>query len=154
MRKIIALLILLFQFGSPTASAQQFVHPSPNLSPEQVVEVQLKSLQNNDDPVPDHGIQQTWIFAHPSNKAMTGPLARFTLMIRSPNYETMIGHRARTIEKVVQTDTIAQFSVTIETRDGEKRAFQWIVQKVDAGPHTGSWMTISVSPPLLVGNST
>lgn len=136
------------------AWAQGLMKPDPGLTPHQVIEIQLKSLAQNDTPNRDAGIAQTWEFAHPNNKRMTGPLERFKLMMKSPNYETMINHLEHKIEAVVQTKDKALFSVTIQTAEGQKRAFQWEVQKVKSGPHLGSWMTTSVSPPLRTGDST
>ena len=134
--------------------AQGLITPDPSLTPKQVIEIQLRSLAQNDRPSPDAGIEQTWIFAHPNNKRVTGPLERFTLMIKSPNFETMINHLNHKIEPVVQTNDKALFSVIIQTASGQKRAFQWEVQKVKEGEHSGSWMTTSVSPPLRAGDST
>lgn len=144
---------IIFLTASPVW-AQGLITPDPDLTPQQVVEIQLQSLAQNDTPTRDAGIAQTWVFAHPNNKRVTGPLARFALMIKSPNYETMINHLSRKIEPVVQTKDNALFSVTIQTASGQKRAFQWEVQKVTEGEHSGSWMTTSVSPPLRVGDST
>ena len=51
--------------------------PGPDLTPEQVIAIQLNALKNNDRPATDHGIRITFNFASPGNKASTGPLATF-----------------------------------------------------------------------------
>ncbi len=43
------------------------------------------------------GIEQVWLFAHPANKAMTGPLARFRTLFASPAYAPLLGHQAHAI---------------------------------------------------------
>jgi len=53
--------------------------PSPLLSPVQVVTNQMLALHSNDD----KGMAQCFEFASPSNRAVTGPLARFAGMIRT-----------------------------------------------------------------------
>ena len=53
--------------------------PSPLLSPVQVVTNQMLAIHSNDD----KGMAQCFEFASPSNRAVTGPLARFAGMIRS-----------------------------------------------------------------------
>ena len=58
---------------SVTAHAAELVVPDPSIAPEEVVAIQMKALQFNDNPTPDFGIEQTWNFAHPRNRAMTGP---------------------------------------------------------------------------------
>ena len=54
--------------------------------------IQLNSLKNNNTPYKDAGIEQTWEFAHPINKASTGPLERFKQMIYSDSYKILINH--------------------------------------------------------------
>ena len=54
------------------------VKPDPSIAPVEVVAIQLKALQFNDSPQPDFGIFQTWAFAQPRNRAVTGPLSRFS----------------------------------------------------------------------------
>ena len=144
---------VLFLLAVP-ATAQELLTPDPIRQPESVVEIQLQSLQKNDVPVPDTGIAQTWAFAHPDNKRVTGPLERFTRMIKGPNYRNMIDHQEHIIKPVVQTDDYALFAVTIITADDQKMSFKWEVKKVKTGELAGSWMTIAVSPPLRGGDST
>ena len=143
----------LFLLAMP-ATGQELLTPDPNLPPERVVEIQLQSLQKNDVPDPDTGIAQTWAFAHPDNKRVTGPLERFTRMIKGPDYRNMIDHQEHIVETVVQTDDYALFAVTIITADDQKMSFKWEVKKVKTGELAGSWMTIAVSPPLRGGDST
>ena len=47
-------------------------------------------LKNNDDD--DTGIKQTWLFKHPENKKMTGPYARFRIMLYDVHYKYLINH--------------------------------------------------------------
>ena len=68
------------------------VKPDPSIAPVEVVAIQLKALQFNDNPEPDFGIAQTWAFAHPRNRAATGPLPRFASMIKGPSYAKMLNH--------------------------------------------------------------
>ena len=103
MLKLPLTLLVLFLLVLP-ATAQELLKPDPSFRPERVIEIQLQALQKNDNPLPDFGIAQTWTFAHPSNKRMTGPLERFAAMIKGPNYQMMINHREHTIKSVVLTE--------------------------------------------------
>lgn len=127
--------------------------PGPDLTPERVVEIQLVALQHNDDPRRDAGIERTWAFAHPDNKRITGPLERFTAMIKSPGYRALVGHRKHVIETVVQTEDTAEFVVTVIPASGAVVAYRWRLEKVRDGSHTGAWMTVAVSPPIRRGQS-
>ena len=70
--------------------ADNLVQPSPEIDPIDVVEIQLFALQSNDEN--DFGIKQTWEFAHPRNKMPTGPLPRFTNMIKTPAYSILLNN--------------------------------------------------------------
>ena len=99
-------------------------------------------------PTPDAGIEQTWLFAHPDNKRVTGPLSRFAAMIKGPHYRMLIGHRSYALKPIVRTDETAVFAVSVVTANGQNVEFQWQVSKVETGEYAGAWMTVSVSPPL------
>ena len=88
-RKIAVIFMTLFLF-SHAASARDIVEPSPDIAPAEVIAIQLNGLQYNDMPETDAGIRQAWAFAHPRNRAATGPLPRFTMMLKGPGYEMML----------------------------------------------------------------
>jgi hypothetical protein len=148
MKKLLITLLVGLVINGPTI-ALDIISPNPNLQPKKVVEIQLQSLQQNDKPIPDAGIVQTWAFAHPNNRLMTGPFERFILMMKSQNYKSMLYHRDHKIEPVLQTNDRSQYAVSITTLDNQKMTFKWELMKVRSGEFTGSWMTTSVSTPLL-----
>ena len=136
------------------AAAQEILQPDPAFSPKKVVSIQLKALQRNDTPEADAGIRQTWAFAHPDNRRITGPYPRFERMIKMPSYEILLGHRKHLIEKVEQTDGVARFAVTVTAENGKVYGYQWEVRKIEAGDNAGAWATTAVSPPMDAGDST
>ena len=142
--------ILVFCVMSISASAD-LVKPDPSIAPAEVVAIQLKALQFNDNPEPDFGIAQTWAFAHPRNRSATGPLPRFKAMIKNPPYAEMLNHSRHEISPVLVGPNIAQFDVLLQTGGGKILLFQWGVEKVESGEFAGSWMTVAVSMPTLAG---
>ena len=76
LRKII---LAIFFVGFVSSANAEIIKPAENLSAYDVIKIQLNALKNNDDK--DNGIKQTWIFAHPDNKKMTGPYPRFRIML-------------------------------------------------------------------------
>lgn len=130
----------------PAARAGDVVAPSPDLSPREVVEIQLEALQHNDEPGPNAGIARAWQFAHPANKAVTGPLPRFSRMIRSPAYRPLINHRAHALIPIRVGRTTAAIGVTVTARSGKVTAYLWRLAKLAAGPLAGTWLTTSVTP--------
>lgn len=118
--------------------------PDPALPPERVVEIQLEALQNNDEPREDAGIERVWAFAHPANRAVTGPLERFAAMIKNPAYRMLVDHREHSIRRVAVTDETAWFVVTVVPGSGPLVFYHWQLEKT----RSGAWMTIAVSPPI------
>ena len=69
--KINILIIILF---CTSISKAELLKPNESILPSEVVKIQLTGLQKNDLNFKDSGIEQTWNFAHPNNKRVTGPL--------------------------------------------------------------------------------
>jgi len=123
--------------------------PTPSLPPDRVVEIQLQALQNNDEPREDAGIEQTWAFAHPANRAVTGPLERFAAMVRNPAYRMLVNHREHATTRVAVTADRAMFAVKVVPVSGDPVFYQWQLAKAPSG----AWMTIAVSPPVERGDT-
>jgi Domain of unknown function (DUF4864) len=136
---------------APSLAAEQL--PDPALSPAEVIDIQLSALQANDTPARDAGIVQAWAFAHPDNKQVTGPLARFAQMIHGPRYQVLLDHQSHEINEVFRTDDEAAFAVIVTSKTGNVVGFRWAVARVADGEHAGAWMTVAVSPPVPVGKA-
>ena len=147
MKNIIALLILLF--FSKISFADNLVKPSPDINPIDVVEVQLFALQSNDES--DFGIRQTWEFAHPRNKIATGPLPRFTSMIKTPAYSILLNNLKFETKEIFNDGKTAGIAVRIEAKDNKAYTYMWTLEKIiEEGPLNGNWMTSGVSSPRLL----
>ena len=149
-RSFFAFLILCLCIRT-TASTAELVYPNPDIAPAEVIAIQLNGLQHNDSPETDAGIRQTWAFAHPRNRAMTGPLKRFTTMLKGPGYDVMLNHASHEIVPANSGEGWRRFDVFMETEDGEVMQFAWIVEKVTDGRYKNCWMTVAVSAPRLAG---
>ena len=149
--KILFLFIFIF-FSFSVKS--ELIKPDPSFLPEKVVSIQLNALMNNNNPYNDAGIEQTWEFAHPSNRAFTGPLSNFINMMKSQSYLIMLNHKDRRIIGVKSENNISYFFVELLANDGNKYGFQWTVKKVENyNDFVNCWMTISVSTPMLLSKS-
>ena len=147
MKNFIVLLILLF--FSKTSFADNLVIPSPDIEPIDVVEVQLFALQSNDES--DFGIRQTWEFAHPRNKMATGPLPRFTSMIKTPAYSILLNNLKFETKEIFNDGKTAGIAVRIEAKDNKAYTYMWTLEKIiEEGPLNGNWMTSGVSSPRLL----
>lgn len=124
-------------------AAAERLEPSPELSPAEVVGIQLEALQHNDEPTPDAGIALVFRFSSPGNRSQTGPLPRFSEMIHNA-YPEMIGHRdARLPPGLEQGDEAIQ-PVDLLARDGTSYRYLFILSRQRDTDCMGCWMTDSV----------
>ena len=149
--KIFIKSILIF-FIITNISNADLIKPKPVLKPLDVLLIQLNSLKNNNIPYTDAGIEQTWEFAHPNNKTMTGPLNRFKEMIYSKSYEILISHENSDITILKETENLSVYKVFILSKDKKKYYYIWQVEKVLLdGNLKNCWMTTRVSNPEFLG---
>ena len=137
-----------------SSSYAEILKPSSDIKPAEVIGIQLAGLQKNDYNFKDSGIEQTWNFAHPNNKKVTGPLEKFKKMIKSASYQMMINHLSHTITKIESGDNWVQFEVIILDKEKIYHKFNWQVEKylID-GPLKDCWLTTMVSSPIPLGSS-
>ncbi len=147
---ILSVFLTLLFFSAP-ARAAEMVYPNPDIAPVEVIAIQLNGLQYNDSPEIDAGIRQTWAFAHPRNRAATGPLQRFATMLKGPGYDMMLHHASHQIVPANSGDGWRQFDVFMESGNGKLLQFAWIVEKVTEGRYKDCWMTVAVSAPRSAG---
>ncbi len=146
------LLICSLSSTAPAAlnedSPQRDVLPQPSaeLAPGDVVRIVIDALAQNDDPFPDAGIETTFGFASPANRANTGPLDRFVRMVKAVPYGVMVDHVASDISEVVMVGEDAFVLVILTTRDGTDAAFAFRLSRQTEGRYRGMWMTDAVWP--------
>ena len=146
-----ALIIFSILLSSSTA---EILKPSSKIKPSEVVKIQLNGLQKNDLDFKDSGIEQTWNFAHPNNKKVTGPLPNFKRMIKGDAYQMMLDHLSHTITELGRSDNWAQFEVIILDKNKIYHKFNWQVEKYNLdGLLKDCWLTTMVSNPIPLGSS-
>tara|TARA_B100000963_G_scaffold41389_1_gene30740 strand:+ start:1035 stop:1508 length:474 start_codon:yes stop_codon:yes gene_type:complete len=137
-----------------SSSKADLIKPSKDIKPAEVIKIQLNGLQKNDDDYKDSGIEQTWNFAHPSNKKNTGPLLNFKTMIKGRSYQMLLNHVSHTVTEIGSGDKWAQFEVVILDKEKIYHKFNWQVEKyTDEGPLKDCWLTTMVSSPIPLGSS-
>ena len=146
--------VLILFFFSISFSNAELLSPNNTISAKEVVKIQLSGLQQNDLEYKDSGIEQTWKFAHPNNKRVTGPLNNFKMMIKSDSYGMMINHLSHTITELGSSDKWAQFQVIILDKNKIYHKFNWQVEKYTLdGSLKDCWLTTMVSSPIPLGSS-
>lgn len=147
--KVLVLLLITISI-----SKAEILKPSSDINPKEVVKIQLTGLQKNDLNFKDSGIEQTWNFAHPNNKKVTGPLGNFKRMLKGNSYEMMINHLSHTITQLGSSEKWAQFEVVILDKNKIYHKFNWQVEKyTEEGELKDCWLTSMVSNPIPLGSS-
>ena len=148
LKKILILLILILLNTSVYA---EITKPNKRLEPYDVVKIQLEALKNNNKD--DNGIKQTWLFAHPDNKKITGPYERFRIMIYGQQYKFLLNHSSHKINLI--TNSPNRFIYRIEILSDKKQLFfyEWHVQKGSEEKCKNCWFTSAVSIPVDQGNT-
>ena len=146
--------LIIFFFLFTNISNADLIKPNSNLKPFDVLTIQLDSLKNNNNPYKDAGIEQTWEFAHPINKASTGPLERFKKMIYSDNYKILISHENNNVVILKESGEKLVYKVNILSKDKKKYYYIWQIEKVkQEGLLKDCWMTTGVSDPVFIGET-
>jgi hypothetical protein len=146
--------VLIFILITISVSKADILKPDSGIKPAEVVKIQLAGLQKNDRDFKDSGIEQTWNFAHPNNKKVTGPLGNFKRMIKGDSYQMMINHLSHTITLLGSKDNWAQFEVVILDKNKIYHKFNWQVEKYTVdGDLKDCWLTTMVSNPIALGSS-
>ena len=151
---LITFKVLVISLLFLSVSIAEILKPRNDIKPSEVVKIQLNGLQKNDLNFKDSGIEQTWNFAHPNNKKVTGPLPNFKRMIKGDSYQMMLDHLSHTITELGSSDKWAQFEVIILDKNKIYHKFNWQVEKyTEDGVLKDCWLTTMVSNPIPLGSS-
>lgn len=131
---------------SDTPEAAASPRPSVNLEPQDVVKIVIHALSNNDEPYANAGIETTFSFASPANRVNTGPLDKFTLMVKGPPYGIMVDHAKSEFSEVFLDGNKAYQMVHLTAPDGRAVVFAFRLSKQLDGEFRNMWMTDAVWP--------
>ena len=132
LRKIFLTFIFLIFINTVKA---EMIEPAENLTAYDVIKIQLNALKNNDKN--DNGIKQTWLFAHPKNKKVTGPYPKFRLMLYDVHYRILLNHFSHEINLIMSNENRQIFGVRIIS--SKKKQFLYedvsMAPSLKANPH-------------------
>lgn len=128
----------------PRAMSDSLPAPSPDLSPQEVVRLQVDALGANDTPHEDAGIEAAFAFASPANKRGTGPLRRFRRLFDTAAYGPMIDHQGAQYSVPQVEARTARMGVILRTDEGARVGYLFRLSKQTDPPHEGCWMTDGV----------
>ena len=129
------------------------IKPAENLTAYDVVKIQLTALKNNNKPNKNAGIKQTWVFAHPENKKITGPYERFEKMLLGVQYNILLNHDSHKIKLVTNTLSTYIYNIELISKDKKMYFYEWHLEKSTTAACSNCWFTTIVSPPSDKGNT-
>jgi len=138
------ILLLMLVVGTARADAGPS-EPNTQLSPEQVVRIVIEALKTNDPSKDDDGIATVFEFASPGNKSATGPLQRFTKMIKG-GFAQMLNHIDSEFGPMEINEHTALQAVWLTTRSGQQIGYVFQMGKQVGGEFDDMWMTEAVWP--------
>lgn len=115
--------------------------PNPSLTPQQVVQFQLQALRENKN---GDGIKATFRFASPSNKALTGPIDRFSRLFDAEQYRPMLNHQDAEIKLINNDNSAAEVMAALVDASGEYYWYQFRLSRQHQSPYINCWMTDAV----------
>ncbi|NEM99478.1 DUF4864 domain-containing protein [Pontibacter burrus] len=125
-----------------STSSWSYLKPSKGLSPHDVVQIQLKALQQNDGS--DSGIITVFNFSSPISKISMGPIEHFRLMVRDPVYKPMLNFKSYKKGNMVVNDKTAYQLVVLTTPQNEQATYLFMLARQTRGYYKGCWMTVGV----------
>lgn len=140
---LLALLLLLPALTKASETDACDPGPSTLLKPGEVIKTVIDALRDND--ATDAGIATVFCFASPGNKAQTGPLERFTNMIKR-GFSDMLNHSDSYYDDIQIRGDVAVQPVWLVTSDGKEVGYLFRMGKQASGEFQGMWMTDGVMP--------
>ena len=123
-------------------SRYRSLRPTCDRPPELVVAIQVNALRYN-DPQVNEGINTTFQFASPENRAASGPLDNFVTLITT-QYEPLLNAETVTYGPLSRQNGTASQRITVETSDGLRQSYTWRLERQAGGQYDGCWLTSSV----------
>lgn len=128
-----------------TVDLEVFPVPRPDLSPGDVVRIQIEALAENDLPYRDAGIETAFRFMTPETKRLTGSVRHFIEVVTNPIYRCAINHGHVRYSDVRVKDDRALRALIVQTPETKREVgFIFMLTRQKVPPHRDCWMTRSV----------
>ena len=143
-KKTLILLILLVS----CSESQTVIDESPkSLNSEEVLNLIFDSYKNFTNN-PEKAVDTIWGFAHENNKEITGPKERFSQMLVSEPYDSIIDLREYSYEVTYEDETNIHYEVKVLAKNNNYFIITWVFEKTDCPElKKQCWLTIAVTAP-------
>ena len=142
-KTLILLLLLVSCSGSQTVVDE----PTKSLNSEEVLNLIFDSYKNFTNN-PEKAVDTIWGFAHENNKEITGPKERFSQMLVSEPYDSIIDLREYSYEVTYEDETNVHYEVKVLAKNNNYFIITWVFEKTDCPElKKQCWLTIAVTAP-------
>jgi len=95
---------------------------------------------------PDVAIDIIWNFAHEDNQEVTGPKERFSMMLTSEPYDSIVDLKDYSYEVITESTENIQYEIKVLAKNNNYFVITWIFKKTICNDKP-CWRTIGVSQP-------
>ena len=95
---------------------------------------------------PDVAIDIIWNFAHEDNQEVTGPKERFSMMLTSEPYDSIVDLKDYSYEVIMESNENIQYEVKVLAKNNNYFVITWIFKKTICNDKP-CWRTVGVSQP-------
>ena len=95
---------------------------------------------------PDEAVNIIWNFAHEDNQEVTGPKERFSMMLTSEPYDSIVDLKDYSYKVILESTENIQYEVKVLAQNNNYFVITWIFQKTICNEKP-CWRNIGVSQP-------
>tara|TARA_Y100000768_G_scaffold170084_1_gene127311 strand:+ start:89 stop:547 length:459 start_codon:yes stop_codon:yes gene_type:complete len=140
-------LILLILLVSCSGSQTIVDEPPKSLNSEDVLNLIFDSYKNFSSN-PEKAVDVIWGFAHEDNKEITGPKERFSQMLVSEPYNSIIDLKEYSYEVTYENETNIHYEVKVLAKTNNYFVITWVFEKTECSDSEEQcWLTIAVTAP-------
>ena len=135
----------LLQQSSDSPSVTNQTQEVLSLSSEEIL-IRIFDAYKTFSENPNEAVNIIWNFAHEDNQEVTGPKERFSMMLTSEPYDSIIDLKDYSYEVILESNENIQYEVKVLAQNNNYFVITWIFQKTICNEKP-CWRTIGVSQP-------
>ena len=135
----------LLQLSSDSQSTTSQTQDVLSLNSEEIL-IEIFDAYKTFSENPDVAIDIIWNFAHEDNQKVTGPKERFSMMLTSEPYNSIVDLKDYSYEVITESTENIQYEVKVLAKNNNYFVITWIFKKTICNDKP-CWRTIGVSQP-------
>ena len=135
----------LLQQSSDSPSVTNQTQEVLSLSSEEIL-IKIFDAYKTFSENPNEAVNIIWNFAHEDNQEVTGPKERFSMMLTSEPYDSIVDLKDYSYEVIMESNENIQYEVKVLAKNNNYFVITWIFKKTICNDKP-CWRTIGVSQP-------